>query len=255
MMQVGLPRSWKEEFALAAALKREDVLHHERMAIMQTQSRQRIDEARLRQQRLEREVAAIETAFAPPVRIAEFRTRLDRYDTKTVEALMDNQQAIDTVQERIDAMLGKAVVLPDGRRAFRTIDGKKAFDEHGQELGLDVIDPMSIDEKKPTWEAYRDSKLEKVRLMEERGQLLDYQGRLDKARDRLDKGEITERELKELGDRLDADMPEAVRNKLGLEKPQKDAAQKLESEAPSLPSNMDALMQQTGLAAAGPSLR
>lgn len=179
MMQVGLPRSWKEEFALAAALKREDMLHRERMAVMQTQSHQRIDEARLRQQRLEREVAAIQTAFAPPAQIAEFKTRLDRYDTKTVEALMYNQQAIDIVQERIDVMLGKAEVLPDGRRVFKTIDGRKVFDQHGQELGADVIDPMSIDDKKPKWEAYRDSKLEKVSLMEERGQLLDYQGKFD----------------------------------------------------------------------------
>ncbi len=137
MMQVVIPRSWKEEFALAAAVKREDILHREKMARFEAVSRQRIDEARIKQKQREQDLAALEAAFAPPARIVEFRQQIYTYDTKTVEALMDNQEAMERVSKTLDDMLGKAQVLPDGRRVFKTTDGQNVFDEHGKKsLGL-----------------------------------------------------------------------------------------------------------------------
>ncbi|MCP2001177.1 hypothetical protein J2S34_003663 [Nitrobacter winogradskyi] len=43
MMQMALPRSWKEEFAAAAA-KREDVLYAEKMARFYERERERREE-------------------------------------------------------------------------------------------------------------------------------------------------------------------------------------------------------------------
>ena len=256
MMQVVLPRGWKEEFALAAAMRREDILHREKMARMEAASRQRIDEARIQQKRREQEFAALEAAFAPPARIAEFRNQLDTYDTKTVEALMDNQKAIEIVRQKIDDMRGEAQVLPDGRRVFKTIDGQKVYDDHGLELSRDVIDPAGIDDRKPRWESYRNANEEHARLTQERQQLHDYQAKLDDARARIDKGEITQKDLDALKADIETNAPSAVRDKLGLEKPKTDPEAKPVAPASSLPDAMDAIMQKTGhvpAPGAGPS--
>jgi hypothetical protein len=254
MMQIVLPRSWREEFALAANVKREKILQREKMAQFAARQRQMTIEQKIEQKRREQEFAALEAAFAPPQRIVEYRAQLDRYDTNTVAALMDNQQATDFMREKINGLLGSAHTLEDGRRVFKTIDGQQVFDEHGQELDRDTIDPVSIDDKKPKWETFRDSTVEKLRLMKEREQLLDYQSKLDLARERLDKGDITEGELKDMDARLSADMPDAVRQKLGLEKPKTDVVPEPASRTQELPSGMDNLMRQTGLGPTGPAL-
>lgn len=253
-MPVILPRSWKEEFALAANQRREDILYRERTAQLVAQQRQITIEKQIQEKRREQEFMAVMEAIVPPARIAEYQVKLDRYDTKTVEALMDNEQAREFVREKINTMLGQAHTLPDGRRVFKTIDGQKVFDEHGQELEREKIDPATIDDKRPKWEMFKDALDERTRLAQEREKLLDYQGKLDQARARLDKGDITEGELRDMDDRLAKDMPDAVRKKLGMDEAKADSAPKAEQRSPELPSNMDAMMRQTGLGPAAPSL-
>lgn len=246
MMEVVLPRSYREEFAFAAAMKREDILYREKIARFESRQRQMTDAQRIADRQKDAQAwAMLETALASPAQVKAFRVDLDRYDTKTVEALMDNQEAMEAVRGRIDDMLGKAAVLPDGRRVFKTMDGQRVFDEHGQALSRDLIDPASIDDKKPKWETFSGEKGKWQSLNEERKALLDYQAKLDDARARLDKGEITEQELSETKADLTATMPDAVREKLGIEKPKADVA----PAAPSPLDGMDALMQQTGLGA------
>lgn len=164
---------------------------------------------------------------------------------------MENQAAIDAVQERIEAMLQDAHILPDGRRVFKTKDGMRVFDEHGQELPPEIIDPMTIDDMKPRWESFSADMNEWERLMQEREQLHDYQAKLDDARERLDSGEITQDELDKLKTVLAEDVPVAVREKLGLEKPQVEIAPAHDATVTAeaaLPPDMDALMRQTGFA-------
>lgn len=72
---------------------------------------------------------------------------------------------------------------------------------------------------------------------------------MDKARERLDKGDITTKEMDSIKADLSKTMPDAVREKLGLEKPKTDA--KLEASAPALPDDMDNLMRKTGFAPVG----
>jgi len=252
-MQIILPRSWREEFALAADLKREEILQRERMAQLAATQRRMTIEKQMEEKRREQEFATMIEIIASPVRVAEYHIKLDRHDTATVEALMDNEQARDFVREKINSLLGQAHTLPDGRRVFKTIDGQQVFDEHGLEIDRATIDPLEIDDKKPKWEEFRDNKLEEKRLTGERQQLIDYQEKLDHTRIRLDKGDVTERELKDMDDKLAADMPEAVRKKLGIEQPTPGSAPQAEQRQPELPNNMDALMRQTGLGA-GPTL-
>ena len=149
--------------------------------------------------------------------IAAFRTTLDVYDTATVEALMENRRALDEVRTRIDDMLLKAYVLPDGRRVFKSEDGTQVFDEHGNELGPDEIDADAIEDWRPRYEAYAGAVEEERVLLEERQELLDFQERVDEIRGRLDEDGITHDELRELEAELQDTMPVAVQRKLPAE--------------------------------------
>ena len=248
-MPTSLTRSWKDEFALAAATRKEDILHREKIAIAEATSRQRIDAQVIQQKRREQERAAIEAALAPPQRIAVFTARLDTYDAKTVEALMDNEKAIDAVRNRLDEMLGKAHVLPDGRRVFKTADGTKVFDEHGRPLSNEMIDPHVIDDTRPKWEAFKAAGQERDRLAEERRGLFDYQKKLDTARERADGGQLTEHELTTMQDDVSASMPDRVRSKLAADDP---AANRTAPDRAQAPADMDSLMTRTGLGPVAP---
>ena len=247
MMPQVVPRSWKDDFALAAAMRQEDILYREKIARADALARERTEEVRVRQKRREQEAAAIEAALAPPERVAAFRVQIDRYDTKTVEALMDNREAMDAVRERIAQMLAKGHVLPDGRRVFKTMDGQKVFDEHGKELAAEVIDPQAIDDRKPRWETLRDARTEFDQLAAERQGLHDYQTRLDAVREYVDKDDLTERDLDRMKDDLAATMPDRVRHKLPADDP---AAAKTRANA--TPPDLDSLVVRTGLAPAAP---
>jgi len=154
----------------------------------------------------------LEVALATAVQITTFKARLDTYDTATVEALMNNDVQLGEVRERIQSMLLKAHVLPDGRRVFRTRDGMQVFDESGKEVSPEVIRPEEIDRRKPVWEDYRSDKAQEARLVEERKQLQDYQQKLDDARTKVNEGNLTKDDLDQLGKDLDKNMPGAVRD-------------------------------------------
>lgn len=255
-MQIVLPRSWKEEFAAAAA-KREDMRYAEKMVRFYEQQRERREEEKFEDERRDAEfITTAEIILATSEEIAAFRVELDEYDVKTVEALMENREALESVRERIDAMLEEAYVLPDGRKVFKTRDGTQVFDEHGQALSPDVIDPATIDDRKTRWEPFKAATDEHVRLTKEREQLLTYQAKLDEARERLDKGDITHKELESLKADLAEDMPDAVRAKLGLQKPRAAGAPTQETKSvaieATMPPDMDDLMRGTGFGPSGP---
>lgn len=66
-------------------------------------------------------------------RIEQFTVTLDTYDHAIVIALMENQEALDSVNDQIDRLLDRAHVMADGRRVFKAEDGTQVFDEFGQE--------------------------------------------------------------------------------------------------------------------------
>lgn len=196
----------KAEFARHAMLDR---IERDRRYHAELRRRIEIPEERRR----DRERAEqFEAALATPVQITAFKARLDIYDTATVEALMNNERQFGDVRERIQNMLLEAHVLPDGRRVFRTRDGKQVFDESGRELGPDVIKADDIDREKPAWEDFRDLRDSKARLENERRQLQDYQQKLDDARTKANEGSLTKDDLDRMDKDLEKSMPKAVRD-------------------------------------------
>lgn len=141
----------------------------------------------------------------------EFRLELDGYDAATVGALQHNLEQQALVRKRLDDMLARAYVLPDGRRVFKTEDGLRVFDEFGAEVGPEIVDPDAIGDDAPRWEEYDDKQKAMEALEREQAEILDFQEKLDDARERLDSGEMTQEEYDRLREDLKADMPDAVR--------------------------------------------
>lgn len=243
-METLVQKSARFEFARRAEISAD--LRQRLLLEMNTRVRAEQDKtARETERRRDTEfVMALQGALAPPQKIAEFTVKLDRYDTATVQALMDNERDILDVREKIDGMLLKAHVV-NGRRVFKTEDGNRVFDEFGAELKADEITPDAIDNAKPRWEAFSAARDEEKRLVQERKDLGDYQEKLDRARERTKDPKLTEDELLALDKELGNGMPERVRKLTGEPKPnqQRDlAANATPDTAPPIPDPNRATM-------------
>ena len=161
--------------------------------------------------------SAVVMATTP--QIEAFEIKLDSYDEATVIALMENQELMDAVNARIDALLAQAYVMDDGRRVFRTEDGEQVFDEFGGEVSAEELNPDLIDPSYPTWEAFSAEVDQRQQLTQQRTEILEFQEKVDAAHEQISDGEISEADLDALdADLLDA-MPLAVRDHVAGLKP------------------------------------
>ena len=212
-MEVMPLRSYRLEFAKRAADRRED----ERRIIDQIKDREERDKKREHDVEADQDalIDIVAAVLATDAQIADFTVKLDTYDAATVEALMENEQALERVRDEIRIMLDKAYVLPDGRRVFKTEDGTRIFDEHGEEVT--DFDPDEIEDWRPRYEGYKAIVAEEEALVEERNDLIEYQDLLDDTRERAGQEGLTNDELDELEQRLEANMPDAVKRQLPKE--------------------------------------
>jgi len=144
--------------------------------------------------------------LATEIQIEEFKVRLDAYDEVTVKALMENTQALDLVNAQLDSMLERAYVMEDGRRVFRTEDGTQVFDEFDKEVTRDELDFGLIPSGSPTREQIQELNGKRDQLTTERKQILEFQEKVDSAREKVADGKMTKDDL----DALDAELADAV---------------------------------------------
>lgn len=143
--------------------------------------------------------------------LREIEERLDKLELQVAEALQRNTEELEATRERIDLMLSQAIVLPDGRRVFKTEDGTQVFDEHGEEISPGVVDPDSIDDDLATWEEFQTQLEKESELLAKRDKLHDLQDRLDQAQEGVENGDLTSSELDDLEAEFGAfDAPEPV---------------------------------------------
>lgn len=163
-----------------------------------------VDEKARRKEVTEAESEGLDAMSAPAA--AELhqikRERLEALEAANAAALTRNAEEMEIARAQIVDLLERALTLPDGRRVFRTEDGARLIDEHGEEVPADEIDPGSISDAHPTWEEYQAAREEEARLEQEREELLERQEELDQAREKLDAGNLTVEEL----DALEADL-------------------------------------------------
>ena len=221
-----------EHFARKEMASQSEWLRQQRWFIKARHDNERREKA---QDRLEDDVAAWDST-AVPVSTREkviFEVKLDSYDEATVIALMENLEQLEAVQARMDALLEQAFVIEDGRRVFKTQDGLQVFDEHGAEISATELDFALIPETAPTWETYQPELEHRETLIAERTEILEYQAKLDAAREEIEGGEISEADLEALDAELLEMMPDAVQAQLGPDHaPSKDAGQTAELAPP-----------------------
>ena len=156
--------------------------------------------------------------MATATQIEEFEIKLNSYDEATVVALMENQELMDAVNARIDALLAQAYVMDDGRRVFRTEDGEQVFDEFGGEVSAEELNADLIDPSYPTWEAFSAEVDQRQELTQQRTEILEFQEKVDAAHEQIADGEISEADLDALDAELLDVMPSTVRDHVaGLE--------------------------------------
>jgi hypothetical protein len=148
------------------------------------------------------------------IEAVELQAQIARHDQAIIEALIENEERLAAADRRVEKLLGEAHVLPDGRRVFKTEDGLRVFDEFGQEVGADDVAPTSIDEARPRWETFHADKGVRDGLIEERRDLLEYQGKLDEMQDRMANGTMSQSDLDQLHSLMADDVPESVRRHL-----------------------------------------
>ena len=169
---------------------------------------------REREEKDERERLEQLVVEATAAQVAAFADRLDGYDTATVRALMDNQNALDAVRMRREAMEAAAHRLPDGRAVFKTEDGKRVFDRDGVQLSHDLVHPDAVPDSAPRWEAIKALKDSENGLLRDRDQLHEFQHRLDETREAVDKGHVSADALAKMDADLKNAMPDAVKAQL-----------------------------------------
>ena len=162
---------------------------------------------------------------ATELEIQAFEAKLDQYETATVEALIENQKALDAVNVRIESLLSQAYVMEDGRRVFKTEDGSQVFDEHGQEISADELDYDLITNDKPSWEDYQKDIATRDELLVEKEKLHEYQDKLDETREQISEGDLSAEDLEELNAELLKDVPGAVEERVpGMDSPKSEPA-------------------------------
>lgn len=166
--------------------------------------------------------------LADPLEIEAYKAELDEYDALTVEAIMENREILDRLYAERDAMLERAYQLDDGTRVFKSEDGLRVYNEQGQLVSPNVVDPTVIDDKFEKAEPYIE-KLESIAKHKQiHKNLLEFQEQLDEDRELADSGKMTNDELAERREERLREMPIEVRRKLnGFDETQE---QKLKSE-------------------------
>lgn len=217
-------------------------------AIYQKLALRQLDEQRLRRERKEdiasdeAELLDMTMAVISSAEAQEFRIELDSYDTATIEALQENEIRLAHAQAERDEIFAEAHVLPDGRRVFKTKDGLKVFDQNGEELADDIIHADEIKDAKPRWEDAKSAIDRLDAVTRERTEILEYQSKLDEARDQLDEGDMTRKEFDELRNHLKDEMPDAVRQHVAGMEPvlgqSRDAAPSVPGEDLDIPDDM-----------------
>ncbi|WP_299971478.1 hypothetical protein [uncultured Roseobacter sp.] len=158
-------------------------------------------------------------------RLQELNERVDLHSSATIEALLENQERLDAIEQRMDHMLSEAYVLPDGRRVFKSEDGVRVEDEFGAVVSASEVDPDSIEDYRPSLETWEAAYEQKQALNDERAELIEYQNKLDQAQTLIDQGGLSADDFDDLDNLMTSDVPDAVRARLPSSDPAFRAAQ------------------------------
>jgi len=127
---------------------------------------------------------------------------------------MENTEALDFIQNKIDEQLEHAYKIQEGHQVFKSVDGTWAVDQNGRKLDPQKDDLDLIPQTAVTAEDFLQTNDELKRLQKERQEILDYQEKFDHAGDRADADDFSQDEFDGLKNSFNQFMPVEVRRKL-----------------------------------------
>ena len=152
--------------------------------------------------------------LATEIEVQEFQAKLDVYDEATVKALMENTEALEAINEKIQKNLNHSHTLEDETRVYKSEDGTWGINEHGQRFDAETHDMETIPSTKVTAEEAEADFKERDMLQRERTEILEFQEKSDHARERSNSDDFTKEELNALDKELEVEMPMAVKRQM-----------------------------------------
>ncbi|MEP1577200.1 hypothetical protein [Roseibium album] len=141
--------------------------------------------------------------------VAQFQNRLDDYERQAVERILMLQQQRDQKLAERESLLEAAHTLPGGTRVFKTEDNQKVFDEHGTEIGADILSPDQIGDDRPKWDQFSDVEGDIQDIDEALAEAITFQEKIEALRSRSEANELTQDELDALEQELDDIVPDS----------------------------------------------
>lgn len=151
-------------------------------------------------------------ALASREQIETFTKELDRLDAASTAALLENEEKLRIARKELQQIRERAYELtrPDGTVTKVYRDGEIVRDDDGSEVNSTLIKPQDIPDSLPTWEQRKTAGAAVVEAEKEYKAVVEYRERLEKLHSRLDKGNVTDKELGEM--KMGAErMPDSVR--------------------------------------------
>lgn len=142
----------------------------------------------------------------------QFQSEITVFQEATTEALIHQEKLIEKARIELQEVIDQAYILEDGRKAFKDREGLKVYDIDGNELGETIITADEIPDHHPRIEDLLERREQLQILEREQTEILEFQDKLDEARDRLDRGDLTQQEFKDLRDDIYDSAPQAVRD-------------------------------------------
>ncbi len=147
-------------------------------------------------------------------RLQRLGKRLTELDRLSREALEEADLRVKRAKERLDDVHARANVTADGRRIYRTADGKRAFYENGVEATADEIAAVTWKKDGPTWEQRQDGARNWNEAVIQQDKARERVERIQEIKKQVESGQVTRDELEQL-ERETANMSAAMNDALG----------------------------------------
>lgn len=121
-------------------------------------------------------------------RIRRLRDRLDELDRASLEALREAERRVERTERALRELQDRAAVDPQGRRMYRTADGRTAFYEDETEVTREIQDATDWTGR-PTIEQFRERRRHSSDAVQERDEIVEFRRELYEHRARIDSGD------------------------------------------------------------------
>lgn len=155
--------------------------------------------------------SVLAVALASPENVQAFHNKLNDFEQQAVERILTLQTRLDELMVKRQDMLNEAHVLPDGRRVFKSEDGKSVTDEFGEDVGSDIIRADEIDDSRPRSNGFFENKYAIDETKNSLDEAITFQEKIEDLRERSNTGELSKEELKALEQEFEDITPESFK--------------------------------------------